>query len=82
MLNGVYERGVMTYTFPEILSFITYGVVSVAGLLLIVVLIRLYFVLGLMREVLKRVIFHRSSIAETLTQIRLFCEKFIRDPAE
>ena len=72
----------MVYTFLDILSFIAYGVVSVVGLLLIVVLIRLYFVLGLMRDVLKRIIFHRNSITETLTQIRLFCQKFSRDPED
>ena len=72
----------MVYTFLDILSFIAYGVVSVVGLLLIVVLVRLYFVLGLMRDVLKRIIFHRNSITETLTQIRLFCQKFSRDPED
>ena len=72
----------MVYTFLDILSFIAYGVVSVVGLLLIVVLVRLYFVLGLMRDVLKRIIFYRNSITETLTQIRLFCQKFSRDPED
>ena len=72
----------MVYTFPEILSFITYGVISVVGLLLIVVLIRLYFLLGIFRDVLKRVLFHRGSITETLLQIRLFCQKFSQDPED
>ena len=72
----------MVYTLLDILLFVTYGVISIVGLLLIVVLIRLYEVLGVFREILKRVIFHRDSITETLTQIRLFCEKFIRDPED
>ena len=70
----------MVYTFLDILSFTAYGVVSVVGLLLIVVLIRFYFVLGLMRDVLEGLLLRRSTLTDTLIQIRLFCEKFIRDP--
>ena len=72
----------MVYNFQEILSLITYSVVTLVGLVLLVVLIRLYEVLGIFREVLKRVIFHRDSVTETLTQIRLFCQKFSREPEE
>ena len=72
----------MAYNFQEILSLITYSVITVVGLLLIVVLIRLFEVLGLLRDILKRIMFHRNSITDTLTQIRLFCNKYTRDPEE
>ena len=66
----------MTYTLLDILLFVTYGVVSIVGVLLIVVLIRLFFVLGLLRDILKRIMFHRRSVTDALTQIRLFCLKY------
>ena len=72
----------MVYNFQEILSLITYSVITVIGLLLIVVLIRLFEVLGLLRDVLKRIMFHRNSVTDTLTQIRLFCQKYIQEPEE
>ena len=72
----------MVYNFQEILSLITYGVITVVGLVLVVVLIRLFEVLGLLREILKRFIFHRTNFTETLTQIRLFCQKYTQDPEE
>ena len=72
----------MAYNFQEILSLITYSVITVIGLLLIVVLIRLFEVLGLLRDVLKRIMFHRNSVTDTLTQIRLFCQKYIQEPEE
>ena len=72
----------MAYNFQEILALITYGVITVVGLLLIVVLIRFFEVLGLLRDVLKRIMFHRNSITDTLTQIRLFCEKYTQDPED
>ena len=72
----------MTYTFLDILSFTFYGVVILAGLLLIVVLARLYEVLGLWRDVLQRTMFARESINDTLAQIRLFCQKYTQDPEE
>ena len=67
----------MVYNFQEILSLITYSVIIVVGLLLVLVLIRLFEVLGLLRDVVKRIMFHRNSITDTLTQIRLFCQKYI-----
>ena len=72
----------MVYNFQEILALITYSVITVVGLLLIVVLIRLFEVLGLLRDVLKRIMFHRNSVTDTLTQIRLFCQKYIQEPEE
>ena len=72
----------MVYTFLDILSFTFYGVVILVGLLLIVVLVRLYEVLGLWRDVLKRAMFARESISDTLTQIRLFCQKYTQGPGE
>lgn len=50
----------MDYTLQQILIFITCSVATIAGLLLIVVLVRLFEVLGLLRDILKRVIFHRK----------------------
>ena len=72
----------MAYNFQEILALITYGVITVVGLLLIVVLIRFFEVLGLLRDVLKRIMFHRNSITETLRQLRLFCQKYTQDPED
>ena len=72
----------MVYNFQEILALITYSVVTLVGLVLLVVLIRLYEVLGLLREVFRRMLLHRERITETLTQIRLFCQKFSRDPED
>ena len=72
----------MVYNFQEILALITYSVVTLVGLVLLVVLIRLYEVLGLLREVFRRMLLHRDSITETLTQIRLFCQKFSQDPED
>ena len=69
----------MSYTFPEILGFIALGVITVVGLLLRVVLIRLFEVLGLFRDVLRRIMSHRSTMTETLRQIRLFCQKYSQD---
>lgn len=72
----------MAYTFLDILSFITYSVITVVGFLLLVVLIRLFEVLGLLREILKRIIFHRTNFTETLRQLRLFCQKYTQDPED
>ena len=72
----------MVYTFLDVLLFVTYGVITVFGLLLIVVLIRFFEVLGLLRDVLKRIMSHRNSITDTLTQIRLFCQKYTQEPEE
>ena len=72
----------MVYNFQEILALITYSVVTLVGLALLVVLIRLYEVLGLLREVLRRMLLHRSSIIDMLTQIRLFCQKYTQEPEE
>ena len=72
----------MVYNFQEILALITYSVITVVGLLLIVVLIRFFEVLGLLRDVLKRILLHRNSITDTLIQIRLFCEKYTQEPEE
>ena len=72
----------MVYNFQEILSLITYSVIIVVGLLLVLVLIRLFEVLGLLRDVVKRIMFHRNSITDTLTQIRLFCQKYTQEPEE
>ena len=72
----------MVYNFQEILSLVTYGVVVLVGLVLLLVLIRLYEVLGVFREVLRRVLFHRDSITVTLRQIRLFCQKYTQEPEE
>ena len=72
----------MDYTFQHILMFVTFSVVTIVGLLLIVVLVRLFEVLGLLRDILRRIMFRRSSITDTLTQIRLFCFKYSRDPEE
>lgn len=66
----------MDYTLQQILIFVTCSVVTIAGLLLIVVLVRLFEVLGLLRDILKRVIFHRNTLTDTLTQIRLFCQRY------
>lgn len=71
----------MDYTLQQILTFITCSVGTIVGLLLIVVLVRLFEVLGLLRDILKRVIFHRNTLTETLTQIRLFCQRY-SDPEE
>ena len=70
----------MVYNFQEILSLITYSVITIVGLVLVVVLIRLFEVLGLFRNVLRHIIAHRSTMTETLTQIRLFCQKYTQDP--
>ena len=70
----------MDHTFQEVLMFITCSVITIAGLLLIGVLIRLFEVLGLLRDTLKRLMFQRNAIKDTLTQIRLFCLKFSREP--
>ena len=72
----------MVYTFLDILSFTFYGIFILVGLLLTVVLVRLFEVLGILRDVLKRVMSPRESISDTLTQIRLFCQKYTRDPEE
>ena len=72
----------MIDTIQEILRFITYGVITVVGLLLIIVLIRLFEVLGLFRNVLRRIITHRGTMTETLRQIRLFCQKYTQDPED
>ena len=72
----------MVYTFLEMLSFTFYGVAILVGLLLLVVLIRLFEVLGLLREILKRIIFHRTSFTETLRELRLFCQKYTQDPED
>ena len=69
----------MVYTFLDVLLFVTYGVITVVGLLLIVVLIRFFEVLGILRDVLKRIMFDRNSITDTLTQIRLFCQKYTQE---
>ena len=52
----------MDSTFQNILVFITCGVITIAGLLLIGVLIRLFEVLGLLRDTLKRLMFYRSNL--------------------
>ena len=72
----------MVYNFQEILALITYSVVTLVGLALLVVLIRLYEVLGLLREVLRRMLLHRNIIIDMLTQIRLFCQKYTQEPEE
>ena len=72
----------MVYNFQEILSLITYSVVTLLSLYLLLVLVRLFEVLGLLRDVLKRICLHRNSITDTLTQIRLFCQKYTREPEE
>lgn len=71
----------MDYTLQQILIFITCCVGTIVGLLLIVVLVRLFEVLGLLRDILKRVIFHRNTLTDTFTQIRLFCQRY-SDPEE
>lgn len=72
----------MVYNFQEILSLITYGVITLVSLFLLVVLIRLFEVLGLLRDVLKRMLLHRNSIMDMLTQIRLFCQKYTQEPED
>ena len=72
----------MIDTIQEILRFITYGVITVVGLLLIIVLIRLFEVLGHFRNVLRRIIAHRGTMTDTLRQIRLFCQKYTQDPED
>ena len=72
----------MAYNFQEILSLITYGVITLVSLCLLVVLVRLFEVLGLLRDVLKRMLSHRNGITDTLMQIRLFCQKYTQEPDE
>ncbi len=72
----------MVYNLQEILSLITYSVITVVGLLLLLVLIRFFEVLGLLREILKKIIFHRTNFTETLRQLRLFCQKYTQDPED
>ena len=62
----------MVYNFQGI----TYSVITLLGLFLLLVLIRLFEVLGLLRDVLKRMLLHRNSVIDVLTQIRLFCQKY------
>ena len=50
----------MVYNFQEILSLITHSVITLLSLFLLVVLIRLFEVLGLLRDVLKRMLLHRK----------------------
>ena len=72
----------MVYNFQEILTLITYSVVTLLSLCLLLVLIRFFEVLGLLRDVLRRILLHRNSISDTLTQIRLFCQKYTQEPEE
>ena len=76
------EGKLIVYNFQEILSLITYSVITLLSLFLLVVLVRFFEVLGLLRDLLKRVLLHRNSVTDTLTQIRLFCQKYIQDPEE
>ena len=68
----------MVYNFQGI----TYSVITLLGLFLLLVLIRLFEVLGLLRDVLKRMLLHRNSVIDVLTQIRLFCQKYTQESEE
>ena len=72
----------MVYNFQEILSLITHGVITLLSLLLLVMLFRLFEVLGLLRDVLKRMLLNRNNVKDVLTQIRLFCQKYTQEPEE
>ena len=61
---------------------LTLSVLGIVCLIfMLVILYRLFEVLGLLRALLKSLTFHRNTFKETLLQIRKFCQKY-NDPSE
>ena len=51
----------------------------VCGLFMLAILYRFFEVLGLLRTVLKRLMFHRNTLKQTLILFHRFCEKHGKD---